>query len=109
MKKAIFAILLFCFAVFSVSAQVENNKTVTDSQKNTVEQNKMAKEKMDQERAAVTNQANTQVDNPNAPVITFDKLEHDYGTIAQGGDGNSEFRFTNNGKEPLILSNVRAS
>ncbi len=42
--------------------------------------------------------------NPNAPEITFDKTVHDYGTVVQGGDGTCEFRFTNTGKEPLILS-----
>ena len=41
--------------------------------------------------------------------IIFDKLEHDYGTMEQGGDGNSVFTFTNKGQKPLILSNVRAS
>jgi len=43
-------------------------------------------------------------DNPNAPEITFDKTVHDYGTITQGADGTCEFKFTNVGKEPLILS-----
>ncbi|MCX6240839.1 MAG: DUF1573 domain-containing protein [Bacteroidetes bacterium] len=42
--------------------------------------------------------------NPNAPEISFDKLVHDYGTIVQGSDGGCEFKFTNTGKEPLILS-----
>ena len=41
--------------------------------------------------------------------IAFVKIIHDYGTIAQGGDGNSEFRFTNKGNSPLILSSVQAS
>ena len=41
--------------------------------------------------------------------IKFEKIVHDYGTIAQGADGNSEFKFTNKGKSPLILSNVKAS
>jgi hypothetical protein len=41
--------------------------------------------------------------------IVFEKMVHDYGTIVQGADGNSEFRFTNKGKAPLVLSNVHAS
>lgn len=41
--------------------------------------------------------------------IIFDKLEHNYGTIQKGGDGNSVFTFTNKGQKPLVLSNVRAS
>jgi len=43
------------------------------------------------------------------PVIKFDYLEYDYGTLYQGGDGNCEFKFKNTGDEPIILSNVRSS
>lgn len=107
MKKTILTLLLFCFAVFSVTAQVE--KTTTATKKRAVEQSKTAKEKMTQERAEQANQTNQQANNPNAPVIKFDKLVHDYGTLIQGDDGNCEFKFTNEGKEPLILSNVRSS
>ncbi|MDD2306764.1 MAG: DUF1573 domain-containing protein [Prolixibacteraceae bacterium] len=41
--------------------------------------------------------------------IVFEKTVHDYGTITQGGDGNCEFKFTNKGKGPLILNNVKTS
>ena len=41
--------------------------------------------------------------------IKFEKNIHDYGTMVQGADGNCEFKFTNTGKAPLILSNVTAS
>jgi hypothetical protein len=47
--------------------------------------------------------------NPNAPEINFDKLVHDYGTLFQGGDGACEFKFTNTGKEPLILQKPTSS
>jgi hypothetical protein len=109
MNKVILAMLLFSFALFSASAQVENKKASTDSQKSAVEQRKIDQEKMEKQRAAEAKQSNPQVDNPNAPVIAFDKMVHDYGTIAQNADGNCEFKFTNEGKEPLILSNVRSS
>jgi hypothetical protein len=52
---------------------------------------------------------NAAANNPNAPDISFTKTVHDYGTIFVGGDGNSEFEFTNTGKEPLILKNVKSS
>jgi hypothetical protein len=41
--------------------------------------------------------------------VKFEKLEHDYGKIKQGADGVCEFKFTNTGKEPLILSNCQGS
>jgi hypothetical protein len=60
--------------------------------------------------AAMAQDATTKaVENPNAPVITFEKTTHDYGTVTKGGDGTCEFKFKNNGVEPLILSNVSSS
>jgi len=47
--------------------------------------------------------------NPNAPVISFEKTTHNYGTVTKGGDGTCEFKFKNTGIEPLILSNVTSS
>ena len=47
--------------------------------------------------------------NPNAPYMDFEKTVHDYGTIYQGSDGTCEFKFTNTGKEPLILSRPKSS
>jgi len=41
--------------------------------------------------------------------IVFAKTMYDYGTIVQGSDGGCEFKFTNKGKLPLVLSNVKAS
>ncbi len=48
-------------------------------------------------------------ENPNAPVISFQETTHDYGTIEQNGDGTCYFKFTNDGKEPLILQKPRSS
>ena len=41
--------------------------------------------------------------------ISFEKLEHDYGRVEQGGNGVTEFKYKNTGKVPLILSKVRSS
>ena len=41
--------------------------------------------------------------------IKFDKAVHDYGTIKQGGNGECEFKFINNGKEPLVITNCQGS
>lgn len=57
-----------------------------------------------------TNQTDNTVNiDASGPAIQFAQLEHDYGTILQGADGNCEFVFTNTGTEPLTLSNVRSS
>jgi len=43
------------------------------------------------------------------PEIEFEKEVHDFGTLTQGGDASTEFKFTNTGMEPLIISNSRGS
>lgn len=69
---------------------------------------------------AATGQAHA-VDNPNivsaeatapsenAPVITFEDNEYDFGTIKQGEVVEHVFTFTNTGKSPLIIENASAS
>jgi hypothetical protein len=47
--------------------------------------------------------------NPNAPKFKFESEVVDYGTIEHNADGNREFKFTNVGKEPLIISNAVGS
>lgn len=41
--------------------------------------------------------------------IRFEEMEHQYGTIVKGGNGDCEFVFWNDGDEPLILQTVKAS
>ena len=45
----------------------------------------------------------------NGAKIRFEEMEHQYGTIQKGGNGDCEFKFWNDGNEPLILQNVKAS
>jgi len=41
--------------------------------------------------------------------IQVDKEVHDYGDIPYGGDGTCEFKVTNTGTEPLIMSKCKGS
>ncbi|GAB4256469.1 MAG: hypothetical protein Kow0027_23600 [Saprospiraceae bacterium] len=43
------------------------------------------------------------------PVMKLDVTEIDYGEIVQGADPLREFKFTNVGTEPLIISNAKGS
>lgn len=52
---------------------------------------------------------NTNQDTKNMPEIYFKNTTHDYGTIEKNANGICEFTFKNTGKEPLLLTNVRAS
>jgi hypothetical protein len=47
--------------------------------------------------------------NPNAPKFKFETEVVDYGTIEHNANGDREFKFTNVGKEPLIISNAQGS
>mgnify|MGYP003328012154 FL=1 len=44
-----------------------------------------------------------------APVMTFDKLSHDFGTINEGEVVETVFTFTNTGSSDLIILNARGS
>jgi len=46
---------------------------------------------------------------PDAAVLTFKQTSYDFGTIKQGEKVNYDFKFTNTGKTPLIVSNATAS
>ncbi len=43
------------------------------------------------------------------PMLSIDKEVHDYGTMAQGGNGECEFVVTNTGDQPLIISQCQGS
>jgi len=47
--------------------------------------------------------------NPNAPKFKFENDVVDYGTIEHNANGDREFKFTNAGKEPLIITNAVGS
>ena len=43
------------------------------------------------------------------PVMTFEKAEHDFGTIEQGAAQETAFKFTNTGNAPLIITDAKSS
>jgi len=45
----------------------------------------------------------------NAPVMKFEFDSHDFGKIKQGDKVTYEFKFTNIGKTPLIITNATAT
>ncbi|WP_088341967.1 DUF1573 domain-containing protein [Robiginitalea sediminis] len=45
----------------------------------------------------------------NVAVMTFDRSEHDFGTIEQGAAQETVFGFTNTGNAPLIITSTSAS
>ncbi len=49
------------------------------------------------------------MDKPSQSEITFEKDEHDYGTIKEGSNGIYKFKFTNTGAGPLIIIDAKGS
>jgi hypothetical protein len=45
----------------------------------------------------------------NLPVMKFENISHDFGKVTQGAKVTYDFKFTNTGKSPLIITNARAS
>jgi len=45
----------------------------------------------------------------NLPVMSFEKSEHDFGTIEQGTPQETIFKFTNTGNAPLIITNATST
>lgn len=43
------------------------------------------------------------------PEITFDAVEHDFGTIEKGTKVEHTFQFTNTGKAPLVITNAAST
>lgn len=43
------------------------------------------------------------------PVMSFEKQEHDFGTITQGTAQETTFKFVNTGNAPLIITDAKSS
>ena len=49
------------------------------------------------------------IDTKNGAKIEFETETIDYGTIENNADGNREFKFTNTGNSPLVISSAKGS
>lgn len=58
--------------------------------------------------AATTTPASEKPEGP-LPVLQFEKVEHDFGTIREGEKVNYTYKFTNNGQAPLIIQSAQPS
>ena len=58
--------------------------------------------------ADVTPVADTKPDGP-LPVIEFEKIDHDFGTIKEGSKVQYTYKFKNTGQAPLIIQGAQGS
>lgn len=66
-----------------------------------------AADKINSENVAAAAQRDANADK--FPVMTFDKVEHDFGTIKQGDQVETTFNFTNTGEKPLVIVGIKGS
>ena len=88
MKKIVLIVGLVSMVAFTSCKDNASSKIKTD---NVVE-------------AAVRDEAAKAV-----PVMSFEKAEHDFGTIEQGTPQETVFTFTNTGNAPLIITDAKSS
>jgi hypothetical protein len=53
--------------------------------------------------------SSTNVSNTDTAKIKFEKKTHDFGTIEEGTQAKTTFKYSNTGNVPVILTNVRPS
>ena len=51
----------------------------------------------------------TAVNSASAPIMKFDSESHNFGKVTEGDKVIYDFKFTNTGKSPLIITDARAS
>lgn len=88
MRKIVLAISLVSLFAFTSCKENASEKIKTDNVA----------------QAAVRDEAAKAV-----PVMTFEKMEHDFGTIEQNAAQETAFKFTNTGNAPLIITDAKSS
>ncbi len=89
MKRIVFVVAIAGVLLFSASCKDKaSSKIVADNVETASERDVAAK---------------------NLPVMSFEKSEHDFGTIIQGTPQETIFKFTNTGDAPLIITDARSS
>jgi len=88
MKKALLTLSIFSVLAFVSCKENASSKVKSDNVA----------------QAAERDEAGKQI-----PVMSFEKAEHDFGTIEQGTAQETVFKFTNTGNAPLIITNATSS
>jgi uncharacterized cupredoxin-like copper-binding protein len=113
MKYLPISIALVAIVVASSSFYVSNQKLHEQELKIFALEKKVNELNSQQFLNETNSIANQQLQNPPLSVpltsISFDKMEHDFGKIKQGKKVKTIFKFTNSGKENLIIQNAYGS
>lgn len=104
-SSALLAIALIGFT--SCSQESGNKKIVADGADASVQTAPQLERTNDMD----LNRDQKESQRPKGPLttISFDKVEHDFGNIKEGDVVEHVFKFTNTGKEPLIIESAKGS
>ena len=88
MKKAILGLSALCLVAFTSCKEDATSKINADN---------------------VAAAAERDASSSDFPVITFDEVEHDFGKIVNGTQVETQFKYTNTGDSPLVVSNIKST
>ena len=101
--------ILFAVAILSLSTSCKK-ETTSDSEINSqapeVTLTDDVNEKVDEGKPLSQDKVKANV---KTTVMTFDKVEHDFGVIKQGSKVDYSFKFTNTGENDLIITDAKGS
>src|SRR4051812_34157980 len=113
MKKTILAIAAFLFAA---GVYAQDKAVAPKQQPKAASATQTAPKAVAPQPASSTPASATQTaapaaapENPNAAEFKFDVEEYNFGTIKQGDKVTYEFKFTNSGKDALVISEAHGS
>jgi hypothetical protein len=117
-------ILIGAVAIFGALTLFNTYQIMDGNGSNNNAKSKITANRADKRSEKVKENAKNKQNNPNFDPISsqnknvpagpktsmsFEKLDHDFGTIAQNSSNDYVFTFTNTGKEPLIITNAKGS
>jgi len=88
MKKAILGLGALCMVAFTSCKDDAASKVKTEN---------------------VTQAAERDAVSADFPVMAFNKTEHDFGEIEDGTPVETVFSYTNNGKAPLVITDIKST
>lgn len=105
MKIQIFYFSLLVI-LFSCSQNDDSKKIVSS-----IAAEELTDEELENEVKAIEaeEKAKLEAEIANRTSISFENLVYNFGKVRPNTDNNYKFKFTNSGKKPLIISNVKAS
>ncbi len=102
-----YLIIISCITFLYNCESKNNNKEVLSS----IASEQQSDEELQKELKKIEQEEKEKVEAEisNRTSISFEKLIHDFGNVKAETDNNYKFKFTNTGKKPLFIYDVKAS